>query len=85
MVSPIGLYRHANASFGVWLAMMPRAETETNCCRMSWYSTHKATGFSPYFILHVMEPKIPSAIKPRFEPGVSFGDEGVAAACILAR
>jgi hypothetical protein len=62
-----------------WDELLPYVMLGYNC------STHKSTGFSPYLILHGVEPTIPPAIKPRFDAPVSFDGEELAAASILAR
>ena len=62
-----------------WDELLPYVMLGYNC------STHKATGFSPYLIFHGVDPTIPPAIKPRFEPGISFDNEEIAVASIIAR
>ncbi|GLC55390.1 hypothetical protein PLESTB_000982200 [Pleodorina starrii] len=62
-----------------WDELLPYVMLGYNC------STHKSTGFSPYLLLHGVEPTIPPAVKPRFDVPVSFDDGELAAASILTR
>ena len=70
---------HQRAEGRDWDRQLPYVMLGYNC------STQEATGFSPYHLLHGVQPTIPPAIKPRFEGSVAFDSVDVAVQSILSR
>ena len=62
-----------------WDDLLPYIMLGYNC------SVHQSTGFSPYLIMHGVEPTIPPAIKPRFVDHISFDDPELAVSSLLSR